>query len=359
MRLSGPLRLSGYCCADAGGWFAWLRDAERRGDEERAALVPVALALTAEAPTPRGRPRAPRRAQGRQKGGRGLSALAGQRVTAGGSRPPEVLVTCRNQAAPAHRAKARAGLVPSVHGTARAVTARAGTAGVRTARAVTARAGIAGARTVGGQTVGVRTARAVTARAGVAAARTADARTVGAVTARAGTVGARTARAGPARAAKPGAQAGHIQHAGGRRQKPRARRRGTQRNRETQRARQPQGPHESLRGRGRGEAHRRPPPTARAAGRGCPHQARRADVRRPGAVRGNAGPGPRPGRRSAGPPVHGRTTAAAIPPASGETPSARGGGRGPRTRCAPCGRAVRGFLTRSPPSSLTPRRAPS
>jgi hypothetical protein len=257
MRLSGPLRLSGYCCADAGGWFVWLRDAERRGDEERAApvpaaLVPVAVAQTAEAPRPRGRPLAPRRrrgrpralrrAQGRQKGGRGLSALAGQRVTAGGSRPPGLLVTCRSQAAPAHRAKARAGLVPSLHGTARAVTARAGTVGGRTARAVTARAGTVGGRTVRVRTAGGRTARAVAARAGTADVRTVGVRTAGvrtagvrtarAVTARAGTAGARTVRAEAAGAATPGAQMGHIQHVGGRRQQPRATRPGTQRNQE-------------------------------------------------------------------------------------------------------------------------------
>jgi hypothetical protein len=38
MRLSGPLRLSGYCCrADYGGWSEWLRDAGRREVEALAA----------------------------------------------------------------------------------------------------------------------------------------------------------------------------------------------------------------------------------------------------------------------------------------------------------------------------------
>jgi hypothetical protein len=97
MRLSGPLRLSGYrsssfvrvpvlfvcpgtVVADAGGWFAWLRDAERRGDEGRAAPVRSEVARSAVAGD-----------------GRYLGALA----------------RTRGRAAPVRAVKARAGLAAS------------------------------------------------------------------------------------------------------------------------------------------------------------------------------------------------------------------------------------------------------
>jgi hypothetical protein len=42
MRSSSPLRLSGYCGADAGGWLTWPMEAERREGETRAVPVPAA-----------------------------------------------------------------------------------------------------------------------------------------------------------------------------------------------------------------------------------------------------------------------------------------------------------------------------
>jgi hypothetical protein len=305
--------------ADAGGWFAWLRDAERRGDEERAAPVRAALGRVAVAQTvgtrrPRGRTRALRRARGPRKGTRGLPVPAGQRVAFGESRPPGVLATPRGRAAPMRRAKARAGRAPSLRGKTRAPLARVGTARVGTARARPGR---------------VRTARARTARAG--------------------TAGAGITAAGTARAATPGAQAGQAPHAGVRRPMPRTAQAGAHR---------PQGTHETRPGPGRGEARGRQPLAERAGRPGPPHQAKRADVRPTGVVTGNAGPGLRPGLRSAGLRGPGRATVG-VTPAGGRVRPAQVVVPGPRIRRAPGGRADRAFLTRSPPSSLTPRRVPS
>jgi hypothetical protein len=47
MRSSNPLRLSGYCGADAGGWLTWPMEAERREGGTRAVSVPAAALLPA------------------------------------------------------------------------------------------------------------------------------------------------------------------------------------------------------------------------------------------------------------------------------------------------------------------------
>src|SRR5271155_3285464 len=79
---SGPLRLSGYCGTDAGGWLAWLRDAERPRDEGQAAAVPVVAAASRRRLAPRPERRKARDGRGR----RGPAEPAGPRHTAGAGR---------------------------------------------------------------------------------------------------------------------------------------------------------------------------------------------------------------------------------------------------------------------------------
>jgi len=115
--------LSEYSYADAGGWFAWLRDAERRGDEQRAAPVRAAVAPAAAARRlrrPAGRPPTPRRAPRRRGGARGLAGTPDPRAKGGeGLVAP---VRTRAPAAPALLAKPHAGSAASHRGQARART---------------------------------------------------------------------------------------------------------------------------------------------------------------------------------------------------------------------------------------------
>jgi hypothetical protein len=83
MRSSGPLRLSGYGSGRAGGWLAWLRDAERpRAEGQAAAVVPAAAAVSRRRlvlPPEHRRPRG---------GARDRPGPAAPRATARAGRPP-------------------------------------------------------------------------------------------------------------------------------------------------------------------------------------------------------------------------------------------------------------------------------